>query len=104
MIRKPRTFSISCCYSCPLAPGLDPKAPVPPPKKRGNNLVDRLLSEAKAKLETQGAMELASALSNFQGFVPYWAGQNTPSTDLAKEQSKAPDTAQQQIERGGREV
>jgi hypothetical protein len=34
-----------------------------------------------SRLSTQGAMELASALFNGHGFVPYGPGQYTPTTE-----------------------
>ena len=43
-----------------------------------------LVPEAKAELSrlgTQGSMELASALFNGNGFVPYGPGQYTPSVE-----------------------
>lgn len=45
--------------------------------------------EVKAELSrlgTQGSMELASALFNGQGFVPYGPGQYTPSPDQSQSQ------------------
>lgn len=55
-----------------------------------------VIPEGKAeisRLGTQGAMELASALFNGHGFVPYGPGQYTPSQNLPT----------QQQERGGME-
>jgi hypothetical protein len=43
-----------------------------------------VVHETKAemsRLGTQGAMELASALFNGHGFVPYGPGQHTPARD-----------------------
>jgi|GEM_PF-2101090 hypothetical protein len=64
-------------------------------------ILNDLGNETK-RLGTQGAMELASALFNGHGFVPYGPGQYTPSTVPQKEPNQAP--AQPEIERGGREV
>lgn len=46
-----------------------------------------LVPEAKAELSrlgTQGSMELASALFNGNGFVPYGPGQYTPSVEQGR--------------------
>lgn len=50
-----------------------------------------LVPEAKAELSrlgTQGSMELASALFNGSGFVPYGPGQYTPSVQQTNEQER----------------
>ena len=47
-----------------------------------------LVPEAKAelgRLGTQGSMELASALFNGNGFVPYGPGQYTPSVEQSRD-------------------
>lgn len=49
-----------------------------------------------SRLGTQGAMELASALFNGSGFVPYGPGQYTPSVEHAQVSN---DTQERGIER-----
>lgn len=61
-----------------------------------------LVPEAKAemsRLGTQGSMELASALFNGSGFVPYGPGQYTPSITPGKDDPQ--QEQQHQQERGG---
>jgi len=57
------------------------------------------LGAEMSRLGTQGSMELASALFNGQGFVPYGPGQYTP--DQAHE--RAPPEQAHAQERGGME-
>lgn len=52
--------------------------------------VGHAVSQAKSelgRLGTQGTMELASALFNGHGFVPYGPGQNTPSREQQNQQA-----------------
>jgi len=61
-----------------------------------------LMPEAKAemsRLGTQGAMELASALFNGSGFVPYGPGQYTPTGTPGKDEPQ-PEREQHEQERG----
>jgi hypothetical protein len=51
-------------------------------------------AETKAefsRLGTQGAMEIASALFNGNGFVPYGPGQYTPSPELGAAAAPQPE-------------
>ena len=50
-----------------------------------------------SRLGTQGAMELASALFNGHGFVPYGPGQYTPTPE---HQQAAPEHDQHHRDRG----
>lgn len=55
-----------------------------------------------SRLGTQGAMELASALCNGNGFVPYGPGQYTPTAEpAAKDEPQREQQHQHQQERGG---
>jgi hypothetical protein len=57
--------------------------------------------EVKAELSrmgTQGAMELASALFNGHGFVPYGPGQYTPSAEHDQQHDQQHDHQQQEQE------
>jgi hypothetical protein len=58
-------------------------------------------AEAK-RLATQGSMELASAIFNGQGFVPYGPGQYTPTPEAGEEQAQA--LKQTQPEQSGRDI
>jgi len=53
------------------------------------------------RLGTQGQMELANALFNGHGFVPYGPGQYTPSTP--QQGKEAPGPPEKELETGGRE-
>ncbi len=53
-----------------------------------------------SRLGTQGNMELASALFNGHGFVPYGPGQYTPSPNLAQPEQSAEPMRQQDHNRG----
>ena len=44
-----------------------------------------------SRLGTQGAMELASALFNGSGFVPYGPGQYTPTVEQENSQEQVQD-------------
>ncbi len=48
-----------------------------------------------SRLGTQGAMELASALFNGDGFVPYGPGQYTPTPEHGQEQPHEQQQEQQ---------
>ena len=54
------------------------------------------------RLGTQGSMELANALFNGTGFVPYGPGQYMPSPEVPQEQAQAPE--QMQPDRYGRDL
>jgi hypothetical protein len=61
------------------------------------------------RLGVQGQMELASALFNSSGFVPYGPGQYTPTPEVGKgnqehEVQKAEPQHGQEREHGGREM
>jgi hypothetical protein len=68
---------------------------------------DRMVSEIGAegkRLMTQGTMELASALFNGSGFVPYGPGQYTPDVSHAEQnQEQHQEQAHEQEHEMGRE-
>jgi hypothetical protein len=60
-------------------------------KDAGLHTVGKVLEATgpeRSRLGTQGAMELASALFNNHGFVPYGPGQYTPSQDHQPQQEQ----------------
>lgn len=62
-----------------------------------------LIPEVKAefsRLATQGAQELAGALFNGNGFVPYGPGQYTPTPE---HEAPSQESNEMHLERGGQE-
>lgn len=63
-----------------------------------NNFLPEVAGELR-RLNTQGAMELASALFNGSAFVPYGPGQYTPAPENAEPAQEKQHEHVQELER-----
>lgn len=60
----------------------------------------RQIGAEVSRLGTQGTMELASAIFNTSGFVPYGPGQYTPSPSHSQPEQSTEPMRQQDQDRG----